>query len=307
MARLPEGEKIPWYGHIMQIKKHSDEALRATVRNLAEEERRVTLKLLHHLREVELRRLYAEWGYSSLYAYVTAELKFSEGSAMRRIQAMRLMREMPEIEAKVETGALSLTVLSQSQPVIKNLPPEKKQEVIAKLAHCSARQADRVLAEIAPREAKESPRSVDGKNLQVTLILTPELQVKLKQLADKEGTTGWADLIERMADRLLKPKPTPATPPPAPAVTPSRHIPLPIQRFVRVRDQHRCTYQSPDGRICASTYRLELDHKIPFAMGGTQAPNNFTLRCRAHNLFGATRTYGPGITRIWKSSIKAKP
>jgi len=284
----------------MQIKKLSDEALRTIVRSLAEEERRVTLKLLHHLREVERRRLYAEWGYSSLYGYVTTELKFSEGSAMRRIQAMRLLREMPEIEAKVETGALSLTVLSQVQPVIKNLSPEKKQEVIAKLDHCSSRQADRVLAEIAPREAKESSRSVDGKSLQVTLILTPELQAKLKQLADQEGTTGWADLLDRMADKLLKPKPTPATPPPAPAVTATRHIPLPIRRFVRARDKH-CTYRSPDGRVCASAYRLELEHLVPFAMGGTHDPSNLTLRCRAHNLLGATRAYGPGIKRLWKA------
>jgi len=272
----------------MQIKKLSDEALRATVRSL-----------------VERRRLYAEWGYSSLYAYVTTELKFSEGSAMRRIQAMRLLREMPEIEAKVETGALSLTVLSQAQPVIKNLSPEKKQEVIAKLNDCSSRQADRVLAEVAPREAKESSRSIDGKNLQVTLILTPELQAKLKQLADKEGTTGWAELLERMADRLLKPKPTPATPPPAPAVTATRHIPLLIQRFVRAHDKHRCTFRSPDGRICASIFRLELDHKIPFAMGGTHDPGNLTLRCRAHNLLGATRACGPGITRLW--TVSAEP
>jgi len=282
----------------MQIKKLSDEALRTAVRGLAEEERRVTLKLLHHLREVERRRLYAVWGYSSLYAYVTTELKLSEGSAMRRIQAMRLLREIPEIETKVETGVLSLTVLSQAQPVIKDLPLEKKQEVIAKLDHCSARQADRVLAEIAPRKAKESSRPIDGKSLQVTLILTPELQEKLKQLADQEGTTGWAELFERMADRLLKPKHTSATPPPAPAVSATRHIPLPIQRFVRARDKH-CTYRSPNGRVCASTFRLELDHKIPFAMGGTHDPSNLTLRCRAHNLLGATRAFGPGIQRYW--------
>jgi len=280
----------------MQTKKLSDEALRKTVRDLAEEERRVTLKLLHHLREVERRKLYAVWGYSSLFAYVTDELKFSEGSAMRRIHAMRLLREMPELEKKVETGSLSLSVISQARPVIKDLPTEKKQEVIAKLENCSSRQADRVLAEIAPRETKESEKSVDGRNLSVTLILTPELQAKLKQLADLEGTTGWAELFDRMADKLLKQKATPTTPPPAPAVTTTRHVPLPIQRFVKARDRH-CTYVSPDGKLCGSTYRLEIEHKIPFGMGGTHAPSNLTLRCRAHNLLAAKQAYGPWIDR----------
>jgi len=84
-----------------------------------------------------------------------------------------------------------------------------------------------------------------------------------------------------------------------PAVT-TRHIPLPIQRFVKGRDRH-CTYTSPDGKLCGSTYRLEIEHKIPFGMGGTHDPSNLTLRCRAHNLLAATQAYGPRIQKLWKS------
>ena len=39
--------------------------------------------VLHHLREVERRFLFAELGYSSLFEYCISELKYSAGSAQR--------------------------------------------------------------------------------------------------------------------------------------------------------------------------------------------------------------------------------
>jgi hypothetical protein len=69
-------------------------------KDLAKKEREITLNLLHHLREVERRSLFIELGYSSFLEFCVSELKYSVESAKRRISAMRLLKELPEIEEK---------------------------------------------------------------------------------------------------------------------------------------------------------------------------------------------------------------
>ena len=73
-----------------------DSDLLNQTRLLVAREREVTTELLWHLREVEHRRLYAEKGYSSLFDYVRRGLGYAEGSADRRISAMRLLKDLPE-------------------------------------------------------------------------------------------------------------------------------------------------------------------------------------------------------------------
>ena len=80
------------------LKSLSDSDLLSQTQSLVRRERELTTELLWHLREVEHRRLYAEQGYSSLFDYVTRGLGYAEGSADRRISAMRLLKDLPEIE-----------------------------------------------------------------------------------------------------------------------------------------------------------------------------------------------------------------
>lgn len=61
------------------------------------------------------RRLYLPQGFSSLHDYCVREPKYSAGAAQRRIQSMRLLVEMPEVENSVREGKLSLCTLSTVQ------------------------------------------------------------------------------------------------------------------------------------------------------------------------------------------------
>ena len=72
----------------MKMHQLTNQALHDQLTYLASEERRITLDVLHHLRECERRRLYAERGHSSLFDYVVKELGYAESSAQRRISAM---------------------------------------------------------------------------------------------------------------------------------------------------------------------------------------------------------------------------
>ena len=64
----------------------------------------------------------------------------------------------------------------------------------------------------------------------------------------------------------------------------SRYIPTTVRREVWRRDQGCCSYVDPhSGRRCGSRYRLEIDHIVPFALGGGAEPGNLRLRCEAHH------------------------
>src|SRR5271156_5279734 len=100
----------------MNLKNLSDKAILNGAEKSAQAEQEATIHLLHHLIEIDRRRLFSALKYPSLFAYVVNELKYPEDRANRRISAARLLRDVPEIEEKVVSGDLSLTnmVLAQA-------------------------------------------------------------------------------------------------------------------------------------------------------------------------------------------------
>jgi hypothetical protein len=90
----------------------------------------------------------------------------------------------------------------------------------------------------------------------------------------------------------------PAKPDPRSEANPSsnsnrkRHYPAAVARAVFLRDGKQCSYVSPDGRRCSARRCLELDHVVPWAVGGEGTIDNLRLRCRAHNQRYARQYFG---------------
>jgi 5-methylcytosine-specific restriction endonuclease McrA len=74
-----------------------------------------------------------------------------------------------------------------------------------------------------------------------------------------------------------------------------RHIPAHVRREVSRRDGGRCTFVGENGHRCEERTRLEFDHVMPVAKGGTSTVANLRLRCRDHNAYEATRQFGEGF------------
>jgi len=73
----------------------------------------------------------------------------------------------------------------------------------------------------------------------------------------------------------------------------SRHIPKIVEDVVWRRDGGRCAYVGGEGIRCLETAWLELDHIVPWALGGpSDDPENIRLLCRAHNQTEAVRLFG---------------
>ena len=63
-----------------------------------------------------------------------------------------------------------------------------------------------------------------------------------------------------------------------------RAIPAAVKREVWQRDGGRCRYVDPHtGRRCTSRHLLQIDHVLPYTLGGGSDPGNLRLLCHAHH------------------------
>ena len=63
-----------------------------------------------------------------------------------------------------------------------------------------------------------------------------------------------------------------------------RAIPAAVKREVWQRDGGRCRYVDPHtGRRCTSRHLLQIDHVLPYGLGGGSDPGNLRLLCHAHH------------------------
>jgi 5-methylcytosine-specific restriction endonuclease McrA len=70
-------------------------------------------------------------------------------------------------------------------------------------------------------------------------------------------------------------------------------VPARVRRAVFQRDKGCCTFVDPlSGKVCGSEFQIELDHLVPWALGGDNRPSNLRLLCRVHNLLAAEKIYG---------------
>jgi hypothetical protein len=57
--------------------------------------------------------------YKSLFDFTVRRLGFPEDQAYRRIAAMKLLKEIPEIEEKINAGEISLTHIGLAQSLFR--------------------------------------------------------------------------------------------------------------------------------------------------------------------------------------------
>src|SRR5271155_3498489 len=135
----------------LSIQSLSDQDLLARTKFWADEERKTTAKVIEHLREIERRKLYCDLKLGTLHKYCTKVLKYSDGSAQRRIHALKLTEELPEMKEKLQSGEVSLSVAARLQSYfrkeesITEVTLETKREIAHEVLGKSCLEAERVL------------------------------------------------------------------------------------------------------------------------------------------------------------------
>jgi len=306
------------------LKNLSEAVLLEKTSRLASEERRISLDVILHLHEVGRRRAFAKLGYLSLYEYVVKELKFSEASAMRRIQAAQALDVMPELQKKLEKGSLSVTQVARVQSFVKR--DEKvsgkkwsvnaKEELFEKAENSSRNELEKVLMEISPQAAvNESVKPVQEDLHEVKVFFTT---AELNELNELRGLLGHqlknpgsnSELLKKTVSLSLEAvvkKKTGGEKKMSEeknvsensmrAVSPlrrngesnlviqTRTVSVQKKRELFKRAGLQCEHLDPKTQIrCASKFKLEIDHRLPFALGGSNDQDHLRVLCKSHNL-----------------------
>ncbi len=130
------------------LQKLSDEELLRHLSELVSRSRRVEADLVAHIAEVDERRLYASKACSSMFAYATEVLHFSEAEAYLRVAVARATRKFPTLLLSLKDGRLHLSAIALLAP---HLTDENCESVLARAEHKSKRQVEEVVAQLAPR------------------------------------------------------------------------------------------------------------------------------------------------------------
>jgi len=290
----------------MNLKSISNEKLLRSTERIALQERARTVDLLHHLKEIDRRRLYSDLKYPSLYVYVVKHLKYSEDQAYRRIAAARLLAEVPEIAVPIAAGDLTLTNVGVAQQLFsrerragRTFTKFKKREFLSKLEGMSSRDAERTAAELSP------PQSV----IQLMINISKQTEDKLTQLkglmAHSHPGITTEQLIGVLCDIQLA-KLNKRRSPAAPRVN-AHQVSNKIEKSLSWSALRRAVWKRDHGKCvnCHSQYALEVDHITPRAMGGGDTLENLRLLCRNCNQRAAIKYYGaPKMKKYIRSPIR---
>lgn len=185
---------------------------------LVRTERKIMHLVLECIAEMDERQIYLERAYSSLYDFLISEFGYSSSAAYRRMEGARMLREVPEVAKKVESGALNLSQISMVRQAVRTLEKssgerfttEKKKEILGKIEFMSQKKTEQVLHQTydAPvmRTAKEQCHRDDSVSL--TINFSKDQMVVLttaRNLVDHAiSAGGWADAITYFAKNELK-------------------------------------------------------------------------------------------------------
>ncbi len=271
--------------------------------SLVKEERRITGLVIENLQKIFDQRLFLRMGYSSMFDYCTKALGYSESCAYRRISAVKLVKEIPEIKEKLTSGALNLTNLTMMQSLSSsaNMNVNEKKEILAKIENCSKRQAQEILAnyfsedEMSKNKSKESVRILSGDEAALHIRLPKETLKKLDRIknlrAHKNPSVNYAELIEDMCEFVLKKIDPELMGITAKKVQPSkssnpRYISKKLRAEIYKRDESCCVFiDKQTGNRCSSKHLLQIDHVKPISRGGLTELQNLQILCQAHHKY----------------------
>ncbi|MES2803185.1 MAG: HNH endonuclease signature motif containing protein [Bdellovibrionota bacterium] len=273
---------------LSQVENHE---LLNRLEKLSRSERKITHLILWHILELENRRLYADRGFSSCFEYLTQGLGYSEGSANRRLQSARLLKQVPEAAQKIENGSLKLSQLAQVQKCLRHekqngkpLTIERTQEILSLVESKNTFETEKVLAKEFNRtiEIREKLQPQKDHSVKLELTLTAEQMQELelaKSLLSHVCVQGtWAEVISYLAKNHNK----------KPKSTARSYLPVKLRRELFNKAKHCCEYLDPKThRKCTSKYQLQIDHIAPVAHGGDDQNTNLRILCRTHNIHAA--------------------
>jgi hypothetical protein len=183
---------------------------------LVRKERQITAHVLACIAEIDRRQLYAERGHSSLFEFLVRDFGYSPGAAMRRIDGARLLRELPDVQNKIESGTLTLSQANQIQRAAREmkkaerfLSTEEKQKLILQLEHASKKETEKIIAEGLDLPVIYTQKQIHHRDASVKLTMTFSVdQIEVLEQARNMAShslsgQNWSEFFVHLANKEL--------------------------------------------------------------------------------------------------------
>lgn len=289
-------------------------------------ERKVTHLILECVAEIDRRKLYLDRAYPSLFEMLVRGFGYSPTAALRRIDAARLLRDVPAVAEKVESGALNLSQLAQVQQSLKQarragktaVTSEQKTQLLKKIENMSHQVTQVMIARemgLEPIQVQQQKTHAD-ESVTMTLTFTKEQMQVLSTARERASNAltdlGWSEVITHLAAQFVREKTvvkrrskvdelrTEVVGAEVGASTNGKEAKRkslrPNLRKDLLREGACCEFRdSRTGRTCGSRYFLQIDHVQPIWAGGQNATDNLRVLCGAHNRRIYQRQSGVGL------------
>lgn len=185
---------------------------------LFDHERRTTHFILLHLKEIQTRKLYADMGFPDLFTMLVRFFKQSESAANQRLQALRLMNDVPEIKERLVAGELNLSTLAMAQRQIRReekvtgvkVAAAKKAEIVKRISSKTMAEAEKELLSLLPESSKTlatHERRISTSETRLSLTIPDRVKEKMEELKNRWAAVNpemdHLELIERALDIAL--------------------------------------------------------------------------------------------------------
>lgn len=208
----------------MSIQRMKNQEIETNLKKLVSQERELLHEILLHIQQVEVRRIYLDRAYASTYEYLVKELSYSGSAAMRRIEAARLLKQIPSLSEQIESGGVNLSQIGELSRALKEKEKGsgqkvsllQKKDIIANIAGKSVSETQKEIAlalDLALKEPEKARFQKDDSVL-LSLHLTKEQYEIFMQCKDlsahvrdhKNQDHSWASVLEVLMQSYLKHK-----------------------------------------------------------------------------------------------------
>ncbi len=164
----------------LDLRKLSSPLLIERMDRIVATERKISRAVIETIAEVSRRRAYLGLGYPSLFDYLTKHCGYENASAMRRIEAARLLEQVPEVAQKITDGKINLSQMAKVQWAAKisektqgqAITPEKKKELLEKIEGQSCQKTESILGQALQIDFKPEAKTVQHHDGSKTEFLT---------------------------------------------------------------------------------------------------------------------------------------